>query len=99
MKRILSALLSLVVAATLLVLVPISKHHVLAVHAQDDCSNATLTGNYGFAFSGFQIQQNTSVPFYGAGLATFKAGTMSANFATSVNGFASINNPYTAHIW
>jgi hypothetical protein len=97
MKRILSALLTLAAAAALVVLPLISKHDVTAVHARSGCTDATLTGNYGTTFSGFQIQHNKSVPFYGAGLSTFDgAGNLSATFAFSVNGTGSTNNPYTA---
>jgi hypothetical protein len=100
MKRILSALLALAASATLVFLTTISKHSVLAVHAHDGCSDATLTGTYGLAFSGFQIQpeggSTKAVPFNGAGVATFGAGNVSATFASSLNGTGSTNNPYTA---
>jgi hypothetical protein len=97
MKRILSALLTLAAAAALVVLPITSKHDVTAVHADSGCTDATLRGNYGITFSGFQLQHNKSVPFYGAGLSTFDgAGNVSAVFAFSLNGTASTNNPYTA---
>ena len=99
MKRMLTALIALAAAATLVVLPTISKRNVTAVHAQSGCSNATLTGNYGFSFGGFQIQHGTqrSVPFYGAGLATFDgAGNASATFNFGLNGKITTNQPYTA---
>jgi hypothetical protein len=99
MKRILGALLTLALAAAaaLVVLPVMSKHDVAAVHAYSGCSNATLSGNYASTFSGFQLQHNKSVPFYGAGLSTFDgAGNLSATFAFSINGTGSTNNPYTA---
>ena len=52
MKRILSAFLALVVSAALVVVATNWKHSVTAVHAQGGCSNATLTGNYAFIYSG-----------------------------------------------
>jgi hypothetical protein len=99
MKRILSALVALAAAAALVVLPTMSKHNVTAVHAQTGCSNATLTGNYGFTLGGFQIQRGTqrSVPFYGAGLGTFDgAGNVSATFSFGLNGKIGTNQPYTA---
>jgi len=95
----LTTLIALAAAATLVVLPTISKRNVTAVHAQSGCSNATLTGNYGFSFGGFQIQHGTqrSVPFYGAGLATFDgAGNASATFNFGSNGKITTNQPYTA---
>src|SRR6266852_4589236 len=52
MKRILSVFLALVVSAALVVIDTNWKHSVTAVHAQGGCSNATLTGNYAFIYSG-----------------------------------------------
>jgi hypothetical protein len=70
-----------------------------AVHAQ--CTNATLTGNYGFTFSGFLAPghgtKGDEKPFAGAGLATADgAGNFSATFSSSFNGGISTNNFYTA---
>ncbi len=111
MKRIVSALLALAVLAALAVVTTTSKHGVRAVYAQSGCTDATLTGNYGFTFSGFQLEtgggppaHGKSVPFYGEGLGTFNgAGNFSATFAFSLNGalpgdsyVASTDNPYTA---
>jgi hypothetical protein len=89
MKRIFSALLTLAAAAAL----------VPAVHAQ--CTNATLSGNYGFTFSGFLAPGHSTKgdekPFAGAGLATADgAGNFSATFSSSFNGGISTNNSYTA---
>ena len=53
MKRIVSALLALVVLAALVILATTSKHTVSAVYASSGCSNATLTGNYAFNYTGF----------------------------------------------
>src|SRR5438094_10346469 len=52
MKRILSVFLVLGFSAALVVVATNWKHSVTAVHAQDGCSNATLTGNYAFIYSG-----------------------------------------------
>jgi hypothetical protein len=89
MKRIFSALLTLAAAAAL----------VPAVHAQ--CTNATLSGNYGFTFSGFLAPghgtKGDEKPFAGAGLGTADgAGNFSATFSSSFNGGISTNNSYTA---
>jgi hypothetical protein len=89
MKRIFSALLTLAAAAAL----------VPAVHAQ--CTNATLTGNYGATFSGFLVPghgtKGDEKPFAGAGLSTFDgAGNVSATLSASFNGVISTNGLYTA---
>ncbi len=86
MKRILSALLTLATAAAL----------VPAVHAQ--CTNASLTGNYGLTFSGFNNdkgKKGNEVPFAGVGLGTFDgAGNVSASFTFSDYGVIG-TSPYT----
>jgi len=87
MKRILSVSLAIAVSAALLVLAPISKRSIFAVHAGTGCTNATLSGDYGLTFSGFQLQSSKSVAFYGAGLGTADgAGNFAATFADSQNG-------------
>lgn len=102
MKRTVGVLVTLTVLEALLVLVPISRHSALAVYAQSGCSVGTLTGNYGFAFSGFGTNSpggrgSTAFPFYGEGLGTFDGtGYFSATFADSFNGTSSTGNPYTA---
>jgi hypothetical protein len=53
MKRILSAFLTLAAAVALVVLPIMSKRDVTAVNAQSGCTDATLTGNYGFTYTGF----------------------------------------------
>ena len=52
MTRILRAFLALAVSAALFVVATSWKHSVTVVHAQGACSNATLTGNYPFIYSG-----------------------------------------------
>ena len=98
MKRILSALLALAAAATLVFLPIMSKHDIPLSHAESGCTDSTLTGNYGFTFNGFQIQHGSrSVPFVGGGVVTFDgAGNVSASFAASSNGTISTNNTYAA---
>jgi len=94
MKRIFSALISLAVVAALVIVVTTSKRAVQPVYAQGVCSVATLNGNYGMTFSGFQLQSpgagkghGQSVPFYGEGLAKFDgAGNFSVEFLFSQNG-------------
>jgi hypothetical protein len=104
MKRIVSVSLTLAVAAALLVLAPVSKRSLFAVHAGSGCTNASLSGNYGFTFSGFQLQSGRSIPFYGAGIGTADgAGNFAATFADSENGvlpgkgyISDTNEAYTA---
>jgi hypothetical protein len=68
---------------------------VPAANAQE-CNNATLTGNYGFTFSGFVKDHGRTVPFAGNGLATLDgAGDLSATVTASENGNLS-TFPYTA---
>ena len=43
---------------------------VPAVDAADQCTAATLTGNYAFTLAGFVKDHGKTVPFAGAGLAT-----------------------------
>jgi hypothetical protein len=92
MKRI-SALLGLAVLATLVI--------VTTTSADAQCSNATLTGNYGFLFSGFTTPTHSTkgneVPFAGTASGTFDgAGNFSGTVAFSISGKISTNNPYTA---
>ena len=99
MKRIVRVFLASAVLTSLAFVTATLKHRVHPVHAQSGCSNATLIGNYGFSFGGFQIQHGTqrSVPFYGAGLGTFDGrGNVSATFNFGVNGNITTNQPYTA---
>ncbi len=99
MKRIPTLLLTFAVVAAAAILAPAVKHHVTVVpivHAASGCTNATLSGNYGFSFSGFTRDHNKSVPFYGAGRAVADgAGNIAAIFAASINGVPSTNNTYT----
>jgi hypothetical protein len=102
MKRIVTALLTVAVFAAIVILTTTSKQFVRAVYAQSPCSNATLTGSYGFSFSGFTNKAKSAnsklVPFYGEGLFTFDGiGSASATYTYSINGDGGIpNNPYTA---
>ena len=67
MKRIVTALLTLAVLAAIVIATTTSKHFVRAVYADNGCSNSTLTGNYGFSFSGFTTKTKSTnsklVPF------------------------------------
>jgi hypothetical protein len=66
-------------------------------YAKNGCSVSTLKGNYAVTFSGFQVVDNTSQPFYGEGLVTFDgAGNLSGSLNFSLNGVPSLNQPYTA---
>lgn len=96
MTRLFSGFAALAISAALLTVLCTSNRAILAAHAHGGCNAATLIGNYGLAFSGFQQQQNNSLPFYGAGVANFDgAGNMSATFSYSIAGTSSTNNPYT----
>jgi hypothetical protein len=91
MKRILGTLFVLAAALAFVLL-----SGVTAVQAQ--CTNATLTGNYGFTFSGFQFRGNkgASLPWQGVGLMTFDgAGNASGNFTFSLNGQITAGAPYS----
>jgi hypothetical protein len=68
---------------------------VPAATAQE-CNNATVTGNYGFTFSGFVKDHGRTVPFAGNGISTSDgAGNLSATVIASENGNLS-TFPYTA---
>lgn len=101
MKQMPSALLTLAAAAALVVSPIISKHDLTTVHAHGGCTDATLRGNYGFTFSGFQLLQgqrggSRNVPFYGAGTGAFDgAGNISAAFNFGLNGKITTDAPYT----
>jgi hypothetical protein len=84
MKRIFSAFLTLSAAMILAVLPAVT-----AVHAQ--CTNATLTGNYGMNFSGFTTHskdlRGAEVPWVVVGVVTFDgAGNVSIGYSGAING-------------
>ena len=92
MKRISSVLTGAAVVAALM-------GPTTTAYAQPGCTEATLTGNYGFSFSGFSTKKGLNgklVPFYGAGLLTFDGlGSVSGTFTYSLNGEGGVsNNPY-----
>jgi len=90
MKRILSAFLALVVSAALVVVATNWKHSVTAVHAQGGCSNATLTGNYAFIYSGAFSPSGTGKNTFGdaaVGVLIFDgAGNLSLTYTDVSNG-------------
>ena len=90
MKRAISALTGLAAVAALLFVITISKHGVQAVHAQNGCSNATLSGNYLFHYSGFNSKRNnyaTELPIAAVGVGTFDgAGNASFSYNDAFNG-------------
>ena len=89
MKRILSTFLALAVFATL-VFVATSWNRVTAVHAQGGCSNATLTGNYAFIYSGAFSPSGRGKNTFGdaaVGVLTFDgAGNLSLTYTDVSNG-------------
>ncbi|HKV77409.1 MAG TPA: hypothetical protein VJP02_04680 [Candidatus Sulfotelmatobacter sp.] len=103
MKRVLGGLFTLAAAVALLLGIPLSKHGAFAAHASKvPCTVATLKGNYGFTFNGYQAVTGPhggtrNVPFVGAGLYTFDgAGNVVGTFALSLNGQITENVPYAA---
>lgn len=90
MKRIVSALTGLAIVAALMFVVITSKHGLESVHAQNGCSNATLSGNYLFHYSGFNSKRNnyaTELPIAAVGVGTFDgAGNASFSYHDAFNG-------------
>jgi len=92
--RIVSALLALAVLAALVIVTTTPKHGVRAVYASSGCTDATLTGNYSFVYSGFTTP-NRSVagqedPQAAVGVFTFDgAGNVSTSYAVSFRGVTS----------
>lgn len=85
MKRMLASTFALLV---LVALVP-------AANAAQGCTAATLTGNYGFTFSGFFQNQGRNSPISGIGSGTLDGeGNVSATVTASFNGNLS-TFPYT----
>jgi hypothetical protein len=59
---------------------------VSAANAQE-CTAATIAGDYGFTFSGFTKDHGKTVPFTGSGISTSDgAGNVSATITASTNG-------------
>ena len=86
MKRIVISFLAL---ATLVFVVISWKHNLTLVHAQNGCSVATLNGNYGVSWQGFDILRagTRSVPWAGVGVETFDgAGNVTTSFTQALNG-------------
>jgi hypothetical protein len=94
MKRTSIVLLVMAAVAALVVWAPTMKHASTAlpvVHAQAGCSNATLTGNYGFNNPGFTTPDHSvkgaEVPFASVGVLAFDgAGGISANYTLALRG-------------
>jgi hypothetical protein len=100
MKRIVSALLGLAALAAVVIATSMSTDRVLPVHAQTECSLATLKGNYGLLYSGFSAQRtngSAQFPIAATGVITFDgAGNASGSFTISFNGKTTTANPYNA---
>jgi len=92
MKRTLSVVSALAVLAALAIVATTSKHSVPPVYAQSGCTDATLTGNYGFDFNGFtsagrEPQSPATRPLAVVGVATFNgAGSFSTAYTISFAG-------------
>jgi hypothetical protein len=80
------------VSATLVVVLtttPKLKRGVPTVHAQSGCTDATLKGNYGVSWQGFDIVKGAAheVPWAGVGVVGFDgAGNVSVSFTQALNG-------------
>lgn len=90
MKRIFNVTLATAVAAALTFLATTtSRHGVRTVHAQTGCSNATLTGNYPFTYTGHSTMGQSNVPNAAVGVFTFDgAGNLSESYTFVLNGVA-----------
>jgi hypothetical protein len=98
MKRTISALLATAGLSALVMLAPRAKQHITSlpvVHAQGGCSDATLSGNYAFVYTGFGTRGHTSkgptnTPGAVVGVLTLDgAGNSSASYTAVFNGSAS----------
>ena len=95
MKRIIGISLMLTVAAALLALFPNSKRIVPVAHAQSGSSDATLTGNYPFVYTGngargHSVRGQNIIPGAVVGVLTFDgAGNFTASYTEVFNGSAS----------
>ncbi len=94
MKRMIGISLTLTVAAALLVLFPNSKRIVPVAHAQSGCSDATLTGNYPFVYTGngapgHSVSGRNIIPGAVVGVLAFDgAGIVTASYTAVFNGHA-----------
>jgi hypothetical protein len=90
MKQIATAFTGLAALAALMFVITASKHGIQSVHAQNGCSDATLTGNYLFHYSGFNSKKNnyaTELPIAAVGVGTFDgAGNASFTYNDAFNG-------------
>lgn len=93
MKRAITAVSAFVLLAALVMVVPMARQHVSSlpiVHAQNGCSNATLSGNYLFHYSGFNSKKNnyaTELPIAAVGVGTFDgAGNVAFSYNDAFNG-------------
>lgn len=87
MRRTLTVSMAAGLVLALLALAP-------AVHAQGGCSDATLTGNYGFIDSGFDARNKTGneVPASAVGVLGFDgAGNASISYTVAINGTLTSN--------
>ncbi len=95
MNRIIGVSLALAFSAALLVLSPTSKHGVPVVHAQSGCSDATLSGNYPFVYTGngtpgHSVKARNIIPSAVVGVLTFNGdGNGSASYTAVFDGSAS----------
>jgi len=81
MKRTLGAVMLLILSATV----------VPSAYADSGCSDATITGKYGFNLSGFTVPgkptKGHEVPWAATGILAFdEAGNVSASYAAVING-------------
>ncbi len=90
--RILSALLAVAVLAALAIAIvtTTSRHTVRAVYASTGCTDASLTGDYGIMWQGFDVLQHgtgAQLPWAGAGVLTSDGvGNVSVITTSSIGG-------------
>ena len=97
MRRIASWLFAFALCAALLVVPTTSRHIVPMVYAGTGCTDATLTGNYMFNFSGFGTRgsnpKGNELPVGAVGVFTFDgAGNHSTSFTFVQNAVVSTGN-------
>lgn len=95
-KRISSAVLMLLIAATVVFLTTNSKRPVRTVHASTGCTEATLTGTYGFVWQGFDVLRHgtgAQLPWASAGVLSFdgQAGVAAVVVGSSIGGKISLD--------
>jgi hypothetical protein len=95
-KKISSAVLALLITAMVVFLTTTSKPHVPTVHASTGCTEATLTGTYGFMWQGFDVLRHgtgAQLPWASAGVLNFdgQGGVSAVVVGSSIGGKISLD--------